>query len=105
MAVATAVASRLVIQPPLAALRRSLDAARRGSGLRPASWQGGDELGEAVRAINEAQQAQAAADEALQRRLAGLQDLADRRAEDLAERQAVFAAVLDSLPVGVGVFD
>ena len=105
LAVATAVASRLVIQPPLAALRRSLDAARRGSGLRPASWQGGDELGEAVRAINEAQQAQAAADEALQRRLAGLQDLADRRAEELAERQAVFAAVLDSLPVGVGVFD
>ena len=105
LTLATIVSSQLAIHRPLAALRRSLDAARRGRDLQPASWQGGDELNEMVRAFNEVQQAQSAAEQELSVRQDQLESSVEQRKTELKDQRILMKAVLDSTTIGVVAFD
>jgi PAS domain S-box-containing protein len=104
--------TRRVIGNPLSQLQRSIETAKEGGGRERVAWDSADELGQVVRAYNEMQEGQTAAEAEVARYRDHLEALVAERTSELETSQSelsrktdILQAVLDSISQGLAAFD
>ncbi|MBL6933409.1 MAG: PAS-domain containing protein, partial [Rhodospirillales bacterium] len=101
----TMFAVHIVIGRPLDHLRRGIERAREVSVRTPVPWESSDELGQVVRAYNEMQKNEEAAEREVKKYQENLEALVEERTREVEHKSALLEAVLGSMNQGLVAYD
>jgi PAS domain S-box-containing protein len=94
-----------VVGRPVARLQKSIQRLAEENVREPVIWESADEIGQLVRAFNDLQVTQTAAEEKIREYQHGLEELVEARTRELELSEARIKSVFDNAPVGIYLKD